>query len=162
MPIDHIFCEDLTFVAKFNGEVINGVTKPLSYNEVDQKFTAESDDDDLITLLLPYSVEASFTNYPISDNSNVSTAVAKADVGFNNPCLDPFTFLATPQQTNNLAFGFDATIQTNPASDAYTEDDIVFNLIRFTIDPPRCKILYSCTSVLRVDGTDSDISCDNL
>ena len=148
MPIDHSFCEDLTFVAKFNGELINGETKPLSYNEVDQKFTAESDDVDLITLLLPYSVEASFTNYPISDNPNVSTAVAKADVEFDNPCLDPFTFEATPQ--------------TNPPSDAYSQDDIVFNLNPFTIDPPRCKILYSCTSVVRVDETDSDISCDEL
>ena len=102
----------------------------------------------MITLLLPYSVEASFTNYPISDNPNVSTAVAKADVEFDNPCLDPFTFEATPQ--------------TNPSSDAYSQDDIVFNLNIFTIDPPRCKILYSCTSVVRVDETDSDISCDDL
>ena len=102
----------------------------------------------MIGEVLPYSVEAEFTNYPLSDNSSVSTAIATADVEFDNPCLDPFTFEATPQ--------------TNPPSDAYSQDDIVFNLNKFTIDPPRCKILYSCTGVVRVDGADSDIICEDL
>ena len=93
-------------------------------------------------------MEAEFTEYPKTANPTVSTATATADVEFDNPCWYPFEFLATSQ--------------TNPGSDSYTGNNIVLSLTKFTIDPPRCKIVYECTSVVRSDGADSDISCDNL
>ena len=135
-------------MAKFNDVVIDGNSDPLSYNEATREFTADSDDVTLITQILPFSVEAEFTEYPLVDNLTVSTAVATADVEFDNPCLDPFTF--------------ETIGQNNPASDEYTGTNIVFTLTKFTIDPPRCKINYACTSVEKIGGANSDISCDEL
>ena len=75
MPIDHDYCGDLTIVAKFNGIVIDEDNDdPLSYSEADRQFTAYSDNGDLILQILPYSLEAEFTEYPKSDNPTVSTA----------------------------------------------------------------------------------------
>ena len=44
----------------------------------------------------------------------------------------------------------------------YSDDDVVFTLTKFTIEPIRCKIVYECTSVVRVDEADSKISCSNF
>ena len=75
VPIDHTFCGDLTIVAKFNDTVIDESNDdPLSYSEADRQFTAFSDNGDLILQILPYSLEAEFTEYPKSDNPTVSTA----------------------------------------------------------------------------------------
>ena len=68
----------------------------------------------MIGELLPYSVEASFAEYPINLNPDVSTAEASADLEFDNPCWYPFTF--------------ESTTQTNPDTDSYTGEDIVFTL----------------------------------
>ena len=133
-PIDHNYCGDLTFVPKFNdAELVVG--GPLTYDEENRKFTAYSDDITLITQILPYSVEAEFAEYPKTDNPTVSTATATADVEFDNPCLDPFVF--------------ESTDQVNPSQTIYSDTQILFSLNRFTIDPPRCKIAYACTSVVR-------------
>ena len=48
-PIFHTLCGSLTFVAKFNGDIIDGDSDPLSYNEATREFTADSDDVTLIT-----------------------------------------------------------------------------------------------------------------
>ena len=125
----------MVFVAKFNNELVDG--DPLTYSEDDRQFTAYSDDGDLILQILPYSVEAEFSEYPKSSNPTVSTAVATADVEFDNPCWYPFDFKATQQ--------------TNPAADSFSGENIVFTQTPFTMDPPRCKVTYECTSVVRVD-----------
>ena len=41
----------------------------------------------------------------------------------------------------------------------YSDDDVVFTLNKFTIEPIRCKIVYECTEVVRVDGAASKIGC---
>ena len=75
VPIDHDYCGLLTIVAKFNDIVIDESNNdPLSYSEADRQFTAFSDNGDLILQILPYSLEAEFTEYPKSDNPTVSTA----------------------------------------------------------------------------------------
>ena len=119
---------------KFNeAELVEG--GPLTYDEENRQFTADSDDVTLITQILPYSVEAEFDEYPKTDNPTVSTAKATADVEFDNPCLDPFVF--------------ESTDQVNPSQTIYSDTQILFSLNRFTIDPQRCKIAYACTSVVR-------------
>ena len=77
----------------FNGSPVDG--DPLSYNTSNREFTVYSDDDDgdnLIGEIYPYQVLAHFTKYPVETYSTVSTAVATANVEFNNPCLAPFDF----------------------------------------------------------------------
>ena len=121
---------------------------PLTYDEENRQFTAESHDVSLITQILPYSVTAEFTEYPKADNPTVSTAKATADIEFDNPCFDPFEL--------------ESTDQVNPTQTIYSDTPIVFSLNRFTIDPPRCKIEYACTSVVRQDGASSDIDCSTF
>ena len=134
VPITHDYCGSLTFVPKFNDQgLVSG--GPLTYSEAERQFTADSDDITLIGQIIPFSVEAEFADYPLASNPSVSTAAATADVEFDNPCLDPFVF--------------ESTAQTDPTQTAYSDTPIVFNLNRFTIDPPRCKIAYTCTSVVR-------------
>ena len=96
---------------------------------------------------MPYSVEAELTLYSPNANPTVTTAEAKADIFFDNPCEDPFTFAPTAQ--------------TNPDSDNYSGEDIVFTLNQFSITPNKCKVEYECTSIVRVaDGDSTMITCD--
>ena len=120
---------------------------PLTYDEEKRQFTAESHDINLVSQILPYSVEAEFADYPKADYPTVSTAKATADVEFDNPCLDPFEF--------------ESTDQVNPTQTNYGET-FVFSLNKFAIDPPRCKIVYDCTSVERVGGGSSKVGCANF
>ena len=129
-----------------NAELVIG--GPLTYDEEKRQFTAESHDITLVSQILPFSVEAEFAEYPKADYPTVSTAKAAADVEFDNPCLDPFEF--------------ESTDQVDPTQTVYSDTPIVFSLNRFTIDPPRCKIAYVCTSVVRSDGAASDIGCSDF
>ena len=80
---------------------------PLAYNEVTREFTADSDNGSLISLIdPPYSVEVEFVNYPLDTYPTVATASAASTIDFINPCLKPFTF--------------EATTQTDPASDNFS------------------------------------------
>ena len=146
VPIDHDFCGLLTVVAKLDGVVVDLINSdPLMYIEQSRMFIAYSNDDTLYGKILPYSLEAEFTEYPKIDNPTVSTGYTEADVSFNNPCWYPSTF--------------SKTAQTDPDDHRYTNDDVVFTLNPFTIEPVRCQVIYECTSVVRVDGAASTIGC---
>ena len=93
-------------------------------------------------------MEAEFTEYPKVDNPTVSIGYTEADISFNNPCWYPSTF--------------SKTAQTDPDDHRYTNDDVVFTLNPFTIEPERCQVIYECTEVVRVDGTPSEIGCANF
>ena len=96
VPIEHDYCGDLTIVAKFNDVVIDqNNDDPLTYSEANRQFTAFSDNGDLILAILPYSLEAEFSEYPKAVNPTVSTAETRANVEFDNPCWYPFEFEAT-------------------------------------------------------------------
>ena len=72
-----------------------------------------------------------------------------AKVTFIDPCLAPFTFTSETQ--------------TNPDSDKFTGDDIVFTLSPFTITPTICEITYVCTSVAKTNPSEaSSIGCADL
>ena len=146
MSIDHSLCGELSVEGFFDGLPVDG--DPLMYDAATSTFSARTTDGGLIgdePIILPYSLEAHFVNYPPADNPTVATASATADIEFNNPCWDPFEFAAVAQ--------------SGSLTDNYTGNELLFTLDRFTMDPPRCKIRYECTGVARTDGADSMISC---
>ena len=113
---------------------MNDGSEPLTYNEGTREFTADTDDDTLIGTMPDYGVTATFDNYPPgAEFPIVSTSKNGADVEFDEPCLDPFSY--------------SSTAQTDPAPDSFSGDDIIFNLNRFLIEPTKCKITYNCESV---------------
>lgn len=64
-PIEHTLCGALSIVAKFNGEPVpeaNG--DPLTYVSSTKRFTVFTNNDDYILQILPYSLTATFVNYP--------------------------------------------------------------------------------------------------
>ena len=66
---------------------------PLTYSDSDLTFHAFSQDNTLIGKLIDYGVNVSFKDYPRgADYPNVSIATNGAEVLFNEPCLNPFTF----------------------------------------------------------------------
>ena len=146
-PAAHDLCGDLRIVAKFDYAPVDG--DPLSYDEPTRVFTVYSLDWSLyLAGTVPFSVEAEFIAWPLATYPTVSTAMASADVLFGDPCLVPRVF--------------DATAQNDPSPDSFSGDDIVFELVKFTISPFRCRVEYACTSVERVDGDPSSITCDDF
>lgn len=86
------------------------------------------------------------------DFANASTNTAASVVDFNDPCLDPFSFSATSQDT--------------PTSTDYsTGSKVEWEVTGFNILPDLCKVKYECTSVslqgLPVDEAEP-IDCADL
>ena len=86
---------------------------PVTYEKSTREFTVYTTDDDLIDKIEPYSVDAEFVEWPLTDYSNVSTATSVAYVEYNNPCLTPTSFTATEQ--------------VNPEPNAFS-GDVIFTL----------------------------------
>ena len=108
---------------------------PLTYDSTTRIFTASTTDDAYVGKIEDYGVTATFVNWPPGAlYPDVSTAKnPSGEVEFNEPCLMPFSF--------------EKSSQTNPDSDYFTGEDIVFNLQPFTIEPAKCKITYTCKGV---------------
>ena len=81
MPIDHSLCGELSVEGFFDGLPVDG--DPLMYDAATSTFSAETTDGGLIgdePIILPYSLEAHFVNYPPADYPTVATASATADI----------------------------------------------------------------------------------
>jgi len=89
LPIPHTLCGNIAYSATFDGTAVNG--DPLDYDSATRKFTADSDDQSLIGLTKPYAVIATLSDYPPSKTS----VAASSTINFVDPCLNPFTFMAT-------------------------------------------------------------------
>ena len=144
-PNDHTLCGDIAYVGQFENVAVDD--DPMFYTTSTRVFAAESRDMDLLeNNPRKYQVVASLANYQSS--ATASTVTAEGDITFKDPCVD--------------TFGFSSTSQTNPASDNYSGNNIVFTLTPFTLDPSDlCTVTYSCKSVSNVSN-DSSIGCDNL
>ena len=59
-------------------------------------------------------------------------------------------------------FTFESNGQTDPASDKYTGNDIIYTLTPFTITPAYCEISYACDSITFENAATSSITCDDL
>ena len=100
---------------------------------------------------MPYAVTGTLTTYPPTTYPTVTEKVGTADIEYDNPCDNPFTF--------------EATTQTNsPVTDNYSTNGQTFSLTPFTIDPPRCKVEYACTGVTGPLNTNGvvGLSCSDL
>ena len=132
-PIDHDFCGLLTIVPTYEGAPLLDQSGPLTYDPASRSFTYESNEESLISEIHSYGLTAQLASYP-----STPVVTSTAQIEFNNPCLDPFSFSAEDQ--------------TDPSSDKYSGSPINFELTQFSIDPPRCKIDYECVRIERVDG----------
>ena len=85
----------------------------LSYVAATRKFTVETSDTNLIGKIVPYSVKATFVNYPVSQYIDTPVVENGANILFNNPCAIPISFAASTQTDAEK-------------SDKYTGTPIVF------------------------------------
>ena len=121
----------------------------LSYVAATRKFTVETSDTNLIGKIVPYSVKATFVNYPVSQYIDTSVAESGANILFNNPCDIPVSFNASTQSDNEK-------------SDNYSGTPVVFQITPFDIDPVGCRVTYECTSVKDINGNTTPITCSDF
>ena len=131
IPIPHTLCGNIAYSATFDGNAVDG--DPLDYDPDTRKFTAESEDINLIGVTKPYTVIATLANWPPINYFTAPSVTGSSTIKFVDPCLNPFTF--------------ESTTQTNPAADKYTGNAITYTLNPFTITPDYCEISYACDSI---------------
>jgi len=136
-PISHSLCGGITVTAKYDNNVITTGEPVLSYDASTRTFTADSDDATLIGGTKSFSITAQLTNYPTATNPTADSQTITKNIFFQNPCLDPFTFVST-SQTDPSAYGYTGTLE--------------FALNQFTITPSICGVTYACTGITRSDG----------
>ena len=76
-------CGPLVYEPRYNGKPLTG--QVLTYASDTRKFSVNSNDADLIGTSVPYSVIATFKNYPVGDYASAPTAENGADILFSNP-----------------------------------------------------------------------------
>jgi hypothetical protein len=93
-PINHNLCGNIVYEPRYNGEALNG--EVLAYDSDTREFTVESGNEDLVGEIVPYSVIATLADYPRGDDfPDAPSAENGANILFNNPCNDPFSFAAS-------------------------------------------------------------------
>ena len=88
-------CGDISLTGGFNDTTLPVGGDPLSYDSSTRVFTADTDDYTLLDYALGvynYNVDAEFANYPTATYSSASSTTATAQITFNDPCDNPFTF----------------------------------------------------------------------
>ena len=143
-PIDHSLCGTITLTPTCGGVAVDD--DPCFYVEASRKFDIFTEDFALAGTSIKYRVDAALTGY--GSNAAASTTFGEADLNFIDPCLSPFSF--------------STTAQTNPSAYGYDDVNLDFVLTEFSITPSVCEITYACTQVSRVDGTASDLACDDF
>jgi hypothetical protein len=121
----------------------------LSYVTATRKFTVSTSDQSLIGEIVPYSVIATLSNYPVDQYSNAPVAENGANILFDNPCNVPVSFFASTQ--------IDAD-----KTDKFSGIPVTFQLTQFDIDPPQCRVTYECTSVTDINGQATPMDCSKF
>lgn len=150
-PNVHSLCGGITVVPKYEGSPIGSGNNDPMQHEVNnpRQFSALSNNVALQNTIKEYSLYAYFTNFDPTNPlySTANSVEVKSTIMFDNPCDDPFSFAATPQ---------------DDISDNFSGVQQVWDLNPFTIDPARCVIEYACLGVKYLDGEDSSIDCLDL
>lgn len=82
------------------------------------------------------------------NENDLLKASGSFDVLFTSPCEDPTRTTITPTTQN----------PASPATDDFSETDMVFTYVPYTVVPAFCPLTVSCTSF--DNPVDSDQSCD--
>ena len=92
LPFTHQLCGPFTYVARFQGAIINSASTPMSYELNSRGFTFYSEDFNLIGDH-EFSIEAYLTEHP--DMKTLQRAVT-ATIAVGDPCPDPASVVAPP------------------------------------------------------------------
>ena len=140
-PFDHSFCGQLEYSVLFNGDHVNEISQPASFNGLE--FQLYSEDRSLIgerTL----TVQAKLADYSVLESIHqVTSPISETTIDVINPCIHPKGIESRPQK--------------NPTDYLYSERPSVFTISKFESIPPGCEIQYTCLSV---DGPDESVQCD--
>ena len=88
-------CGDISLTGGFNDTTLPVGGDPLSYDSGTRVFTADTDDYTLLDYnigVYNYNVDAELANYPTATYASAASSTATAQITFNDPCDNPFTF----------------------------------------------------------------------
>ena len=134
--VGHQLCGELTYEPSYDNQPITPSTI-MGYNKPDKKFSAETDDGNMVGKQKPYGLKVEFVNWPKQDNPTVSTDTVESTIDFLSPC-------GTAATISGVAW--------DAFSDNYSDTVVGANTKDFTVDPIFCDVTYECVEVRRVDG----------
>ena len=93
---------------RYNEQSLDGQTT-LSYDTATRIFTVNSSDPSLSGTVVPYSVIATFADYPLNDYSKAPVVENGANILFDEPCESPTVFKASAQSDLAKSDAFSST-----------------------------------------------------